>query len=62
MTEPDLKKQGVPCQLQFGHALLNTSNNIEWHATVGAEKELELRLAYTVEHPPQDAVEGLPKL
>ena len=62
MTEPDLKKQGVPCQLSFGHALLNNSNNIEWHARVGAERELELRLVYTVEHSPQDAVEGLPKL
>ena len=51
---PDLKKQGVPCQLPLG---LNDSNNVQWNVSMGADQELELRLVYTVEHPPQDAIE-----
>ena len=62
MAEPDLRKQGVAVQLPFGHAVLNASNNIEWHTAVESDKELELRLVYSVEHPPQDSVAGLPKL
>ena len=57
VAEPDLKKQGVPCQLPFGQAVLNDSNNVQWEVSVGADQELELRLVYTVEHPPQDAIE-----
>ena len=61
MTEPDVRKQEVKCPLPFGYGILNDSNNIEWHATVKDGAELELKLVYTVEHPVQDAVEGLPK-
>ena len=61
LTQPDLRKTGVVCPLPFGHAVLNESNNIEWHAEVGAGSELDLKLVYTVEHPAQDGVGGLPK-
>ncbi len=62
MVEPAVKKVGEKCTLPFGHAELNKSHNVEWHAVVqGAGSECELRLVYTVEHPAQDGVNGLPK-
>ena len=62
VTEPDLKKAHTPCPLPTGgHAILNESNNIEWHVAVARGAKLELRLVYSVEHPPQDGVQGLPK-
>ena len=56
-----MKKMNVPCSLAGGYALLNDSNNVEWHVKVELGAELELKLVYSVEHPAQDAVEGLPK-
>ena len=44
-----------------GHVLLNESNNMEWHITVDSGAQQELSLVYTVEHPAQDLVNGLPK-
>lgn len=61
IQQPDLRKQNVPCSLPYGHAVLNDSNNIEWHALLGPDTELELKLIYSVESPLQDGVEGLPK-
>ena len=61
IQQPELKKMNVPCSLAGGYALLNDSNNVEWHVKVESGAELELKLVYTVEHPAQDAVEGLPK-
>ena len=61
VQEPDLKKVNTPCPLPSGHALLNDNNNVEWHVKVEPGVELELKLIYTVEHPAQDAVDGLPK-
>ena len=61
IQEPDLKKANTWCPLPSGHALLNDSNNVEWHVKVEPGEELNLRLIYTVEYPAQDAVEGLPK-
>ena len=61
IQQPDLRKQNVACSLPYGHAVLNDSNNIEWHASLGPDTELELKLMYLVEYPLQDGVEGLPK-
>ena len=61
VQEPDLKKVNTRCLLPSGHALLNDSNNVEWHVKVEPGVELDLKLIYTVEHPAQDAVDGLPK-
>ena len=61
VQEPDLKKANAACPLPAGHALLNDSNNVEWHVGVESGAELELKLIFSVEHPAQDAVEGLPK-
>jgi len=61
IQQPDLKKQNTPCTLPNGHAVLNDSNNIEWHVTVDPDTELELKLIYFVEYPLQDGIEGLPK-
>ena len=61
MSEPGVKKVGEKCSLSFGYAVLNKSNNLEWNVEVGAGLELELKLVYTVEHPAQDGVDGLPK-
>lgn len=61
VQEPDLRKTNVQCPLPFGHAVINDSNNVEWHTKVASGKEIELTLIYTVEHPSQDAVDGLPK-
>ncbi len=61
VTDPDVKKPGVKCPLPYGHALLNDSHNLEWHATVVPDTELELRLVYSVEYPLQYDVKVLPK-
>ena len=61
IQQPDLRKQNVACSLPYGHAVLNDSNNIEWHASLGPDTELELKLLYSVEYPLQDGIEGLPK-
>jgi hypothetical protein len=62
IVEPDVKKARVKAELPYGHAILNDSHNVEWHVKLAADTELELKLVYTVEHPPQDRVDGLPKL
>ena len=62
IVEPDVKKVRVKAELPYGHAILNDSHNVEWHVKLAADTELELKLVYTVEHPPQDRVDGLPKL
>ncbi len=59
--EPDVQKIQVKCLLPCGHAILNESNNMEWHVSVQSGEDLELRLIYSVEYPAQDHVEGLPK-
>ena len=51
----------VACPVSCGRALLNDSNNVEWDVMVESGVELQLQLVYTVEHPAQDAVEGLPR-
>lgn len=56
-----MRKANIQCPLPFGYAILNDSNNVEWYVKVKPSEELELTLLYTVEHPSQDAVEGLPK-
>jgi hypothetical protein len=61
VLEPELRKQKVRCPLPFGHALLNDSNNVEWHVSLAPETEVELKLVYSVEYPLQDDVLGLPK-
>ena len=61
IQEPELKKANSAYPLPCGHVLLNDSNNVEWHVKVESGVELQLKLLYTVEHPAQDAVEGLPK-
>ena len=61
MVQPEARKAGVKCVLPYGHAVLNDSNNMEWHISVEAGAEQKLKLLYTVEYPAQDSVEGLPK-
>ena len=61
VQEPDLKKANVACAVSCGHALLNDNNNVEWDVKVESGAELQLKLVYTVEHPAQDAMEGLLK-
>ncbi len=61
MVDPAVRKKGEKCLLPFGHAQLNKSHNLEWHAAVVAGSECELKLVYTVEHPAQDGVHGLSK-
>ena len=56
-----MKKANVACAVSCGHALLNDSNNVEWDVKVESGAEFQLKLVYTVEHPAQDAVEGLLK-
>ena len=56
VSDPDVRKPNVSVPLPFGHAVLNESNNMEWHAQVEAGSELELKLVYAVEHPAQDGV------
>ena len=60
IQEPELKKANSACPLPCGHALLNDSNNVEWHVKVESGAEFQLKLIYIVEHPAQDVVEGLP--
>ena len=62
ILEPDVKKVGVKTQLQNGYAVLNDAHNVEWHVRMAADMEMELKLIYSVEHPPQDRVDGLPKV
>ena len=57
-----MKKMRVVAQLLYGHAILNDAHNLEWHVNLAADTELELKLVYSVEHPPQDRVDGLPKM
>ena len=61
MVQPEVRKAGVQCAISCGYAILNESNNIEWHVSVDSGAELELRLVYTIQHPAQDYVQGLPK-
>ena len=61
VQEPDLKKANIACPVSCGHALLNDSNNVEWDMKVESGVELQLKFVYTVEHPAQDEVEGLPR-
>jgi hypothetical protein len=56
-----VRKAGVKVPLPTGHAILNESNNMEWHVTIDSGASQELSLVYTVEHPAQDHVQGLPK-
>ncbi len=55
-----VRKAQVQVPLPSGHAVLNESNNMEWHVTVASGAEQELKLVYVVEHPVQDHVKGLP--
>ncbi len=59
--QPEVRKAEVKCPLACGHALLNESHNMEWDVSVESGAEQELVLVYTVEHPAQDHVQGLPK-
>ena len=61
VLRPEVRKAQVKCSLACGHAILNDSNNMEWHVSVESGAELELQLVYSVEHPVQDHVQGLPK-
>ncbi len=61
MVNPEVHKAQVRCPLPRGYAILNDSNNLDWHVSVEGGEELELKLLYTVEHPAQDHVQGLPK-
>ena len=63
LTCPEgVRKPQVKCALPCGgYAVLNESNNMEWHITVEPGAEQELKLVYSVEHPAQDHVQGLPK-
>ena len=61
VEQPELKKPNAPCAVLGGYAILNDSNNVEWRVKAEQGEELELKLVYTVEHPAQDAVDGLPK-
>ena len=58
--EPDLKKDATQ---PYGRAGLNDMNNIEWHLTVPPDRDVQLRLEYTVEYPqtPGVYVDGLPR-
>ena len=60
VVTPEVKKQLVKVPFSAGHVILNDSNNLEWHCTIPADKTLDLKLVYTVEHPLNDSVEGLP--
>ena len=60
--EPDVKKTAVKVPFYNGHVVLNDSHNVEWHVTLAADTELQLKLVYSVEHPPNDRVDGLPKV
>ena len=61
VLEPELKKPNVNFPFPWGHALLNDNHNVEWHANLAPDMEVELRLVYAVEYPRQDEVQGLPK-
>ena len=57
-----MKKVNVPVQLPFGTVSLNSSNNVEWVANIPADTKQPITLRYTVEYPPGEMVEGLPKV
>jgi len=61
ISEPEVKKVNVPVQLPFGTVSLNSSNNLEWVAQIPADTKQPITLSYTVEYPPGEIVEGLPK-
>ena len=61
VVQPELQKAGSKGVLDGSHAVLNESNNVEWHISVESGREQELKLVYTVEHPAQDHVQGLLK-
>ena len=46
--------------LPYGYALLNSSNNVEWHCTIPQDTTITLKLAYTIEYPIDCTVKGLP--
>ena len=60
IVEPDLKRDTM---LPFGTARLNDMNNMEYHLTVPPDRNIQLRLEYTVEYPqtPGVFVDGLPR-
>ena len=62
LSEPDVRKVDVPVQLPFGTVSLNSSNNLEWVASIPADTKQSFTLSYTVEYPPGEMVEGLPKI
>lgn len=58
---PEVRKAKVECPLpNGGHAILNESNNMEWHVSMESGKERKLQLVYNIEYPAQDHVLGLP--
>ena len=61
LSEPDVRKVNIPVQLPFGTVTLNSSNNLEWVANIPVDTKQAFTLNYTVEYPPGEAVEGLPK-
>ena len=64
IVEPDLKRDAVLPYGGYGHACLNDMNNMEWHLNVPPDKNVQLRLEYTVEYPntPGVFIDGLPKI
>ena len=61
VVQPEVRKAEVKCPFPCGHAVLNESHNMEWHVSVESGAEQELVLVYTIEHPAQDHVQGLPQ-
>ena len=59
MIEPDIKKQGASVQFSHGSVVVNEDNNIEWACTIPPDVEINLKLMFSVEFPPNDVVEGL---
>ena len=53
-------KPGARMVLPYGYALLNSSNNVEWHCTIPQDTTITLKLAYTIEYPIDCTVKGLP--
>ena len=59
LMDPDIKKQGMRVQFSHGNVFLNDDNNIEWVCTIPQDTEINLKLMFSVEFPPNDIVEGL---
>ena len=60
MLDPDIKKPGTSVQFSHGSVVLNDDNNVEWSCAIPpGGVEIELKLVYSVEFPPNDIVEGL---